>query len=146
MASTIIMAPLPQERPKKLSLGWLEQEILDMVWDLGCVSVKAIHEQILADPDRDLAYTSVTTVLQRLTQKGWLKCHKQKRVFYWEAKFSREEAQALKAYEQLNQFLAVSDPDLVASFADRLDMASLEQLDAIALRLRAIRQQREEQE
>jgi predicted transcriptional regulator len=66
-------------------------------------------------------------------------------VFYWQAKFSREEAQALRAYEQLNQFLAVSDPDLVASFADRLDTASIEQLDAIALRLRAIREKREEQ-
>ncbi|MDR9403351.1 MAG: BlaI/MecI/CopY family transcriptional regulator, partial [Halothece sp. Uz-M2-17] len=109
-------------------------------------SVKAIHERILSDPDRELAYTSVTTVLQRLTQKGWLKCHKQRRVFYWEAKLSREEAQALKAYEQLNQFLAVSNPDVVASFADRLDTDSLEQLDAIALRLRSIRQQREEQD
>ncbi|NBD15241.1 MAG: CopY family transcriptional regulator [Cyanobacteria bacterium] len=140
------MTPLPPERPKKLSLGWLEQEILDIVWELGCASVKAIHERILSNPDRELAYTSVTTVLQRLTQKGWLKCHKQRRVFYWQATLSREEAQALKAYEQLNQFLAVSDPDLVASFADRLDTASLEQLDAIALRLRAIRQRREEQQ
>ncbi|AFZ43030.1 transcriptional repressor, CopY family [Halothece sp. PCC 7418] len=140
------MASLPHERPKKLSLGWLEQEILEIVWELGCTSVKAIHERILSDPDRELAYTSVTTVLQRLNQKGWLKCHKKGRVFYWEAKFSREEAQALKAYEQLNQFLAVSDPELVASFADRLDLESLEQLDAIALRLRSIRQQREEQD
>jgi len=139
------MPPLPHERPKKLTLGWLEEEILEIVWDLGCASVKAIHERILSDPDRELAYTSVTTVLHRLTQKGWLKCHKQRRVFYWQAKFSREEAQALRAYEQLNQFLAVGDPDLVASFADRLDTASIEQLDAIALRLRAIREKREEQ-
>ncbi len=139
------MPPLPHERPKKLTLGWLEQEILDIIWDLGCASVKAIHERILSDPDRELAYTSVTTVLNRLSEKGWLQCHKQRRVFYWQAKFSREEVQALRAYEQLNQFLAVSDPDLVASFADRLDMASLEQIDAIALRLRAIREQREEQ-
>ncbi|MDR9401936.1 MAG: BlaI/MecI/CopY family transcriptional regulator, partial [Halothece sp. Uz-M2-17] len=66
------MSPLPYESPKKLSLGWLEQEILEIVWDLGCASVKAIHERILSDPDRELAYTSVTTVLHRLTQKGWL--------------------------------------------------------------------------
>lgn len=140
------MTPLPSERPNKLSLGWLEQEVLEIVWELGCASVKAIHERILSDPDRELAYTSVTTVLQRLTRKGWLTCHKQRRVFYWQAKFSKEEAQAIRAYEQLNQFLAVSDPDLVASFADRLDNTSLEQLDAIALRLREVRKQREEQE
>lgn len=140
------MSPLPHERPKKLSLGPLEREILEIVWELGCASVKAVHERILNDPDRELAYTSVTTVLQRLTRKGWLVCHKQKRAFYWQAKLSKEEAQALTAYEQLNQFLAVSDPDLIASFADHLDSASLKQLDAIALRLREIRQQREEQD
>jgi len=140
------MTPLPNERPNKLSLGPLEREILEMVWEFGCASVKAIHERILSDPDRDLAYTSVTTVLQRLTRKGWLTCHKQRRVFYWQAKLSKEQAQALTAYEQLNQFLAVSDPDLVASFADTLDTASLEQLDAIARRLKAIRQQRGESE
>lgn len=140
------MTPLPNERPKKLSLGPLEREILEIVWELGCASVKAIHERILSDPNRELAYTSVTTVLQRLTSKGWLTCHKQRRVFYWQAKLSKEQAQALTAYEQLNQFLAVSDPDLVASFADNLDTASLEQLDAIARRLKSIRQQREEPE
>jgi len=140
------MTPLPNERPKKLSLGPLEKEILEIVWELGCASVKAIHERILSDPDRELAYTSVTTVLQRLTKKGWLKCHKQGRVFYWQAKLSKQQAQALTAYEQLNQFLAVSNPDLVASFADNLDRTSLEQLDAIAQRLKTIRQQREEQD
>lgn len=140
------MNPLPNERPKKLSLGPLEREILNLVWELGCTSVKAVHERILSDPDRELAYTSVTTVLQRLTKKGWLTCHKQRRVFYWQAKLSKAEAQALTAYEQLNQFLAVSDPDLVASFADHLDHSSLEQLDAIAQRLKTIRQQREEED
>lgn len=140
------MTPLPSDRPQKLSLGPLEREILEIVWALGCVSVKAVHDRILSDPDRELAYTSVTTVLQRLTKKGWLTCHKQQRAFYWQAKLTKEQAQALTAYEQLNQFLAVSDPDLVASFADRLDTASLEQIDAIAARLRVIRQQREEAE
>jgi len=140
------MAPLPSERPNNLSLGWLEQEILEIVWEWGCVSAKTIHQRILADPDRELAYPSVTTVLKRLTKKGWLTCYKEKRTFYWQPTVSKEQAKALQAYEQLNQFLAVSDPDLVASFADRLDSASLEQLDAIARRLKSLRQQREEEE
>jgi predicted transcriptional regulator len=139
------MSPLPDYRPKQLSLGPLESEILNIVWELNCVSVKDVHEKILADPDRELAYTSVTTVLNRLTKKGWLTCHKQGRVFYWQALVSREEANAILAYEQLHQFLAVSNPDVVASFADRLDTSSLEQLEAIAARLEAVRRQKEEQ-
>lgn len=138
------MAPLPKYRPRQLSLGPLETEILEIVWELGCATVKDVHERILSDPNRELAYTSVTTVLRRLTDKGWLTCNKQERAFYWKPSVSREEAQAILAYDRLNRFLAVGNPDLVASFADSLDTASLDQLDAIASRLEVIRRQREE--
>lgn len=139
------MSYLPNYRPKQTSLGPLEAEILNIVWDFGSVTVKDVHEKILSDPDRELAYASVTTVLQRLTQKGWLNFHKKGRVFYWEALVSREQAQAIKAYEQLQKFLAISNPDVVASFADSLDSTSLEQLQAIANRLEKIRSQRQEE-
>ena len=139
------MSPLPQYRPKKLSLGPLESEILDIIWKLKVGTVKDVHEQILQDPNRELAYTSVTTVLQRLTKKGWLKCSKKGRAFSWQPLISREQAHMLRSYEQLNGFLAVSNPDMVAAFADSLDTASLEQIEAIASRLGSIRRQREEQ-
>jgi predicted transcriptional regulator len=137
------MTSLPDYRPKQLSLGPLEAEILRIVWDLGTVTVKDVHDRILTDPDRDLAYTSVTTVLNRLTKKGWLVCDRQNRSYTWRAAVSRSQARAIQAYEQLNQFLAVSNPDVVAAFADSLDQTSVEQLDAIAQRLKAIRQARE---
>jgi predicted transcriptional regulator len=139
------MASLPQYRPKKLSLGPLEAEILDIIWDLKIATVKNVHERILQDPDRELAYTSVTTVLQRLTIKGWLKCSKKGKAFSWQPRISREQVQVLRSFEQLNGFLAVSNPDVVAAFADSLDTASLEQIQAIASRLNNIRRQREEQ-
>ncbi|MGQ4649708.1 BlaI/MecI/CopY family transcriptional regulator [Lyngbya aestuarii] len=139
------MTPLPDHRPKQLSLGPLEQEILHIVWELGCATVKDVHELILSDPNRELAYTSVTTVLRRLTQKGWLTCDKQGRVFYWKPLLSSQEAQVLQAHEQLNRFLAIGNPDVVAAFADSLDTASIEQIEAIALRLKAARQAREEE-
>lgn len=138
------MVPLPNYRPKQLSLGPLEAEILNIVWELGSATVKDVHDRILADPDRELAYTSVTTVLRRLTQKGWLTCDKQERSFSWQPLISREEAQAIKAHEQLHQFLAVGNPDVVAAFADSLDSASVEQIEAIALRLQSARKAREE--
>jgi predicted transcriptional regulator len=139
------MSPLPDYRPRKLTLGPLETEILELVWKLGSATVKDIHEQILADPSRELAYTSVTTILTRLTQKGWLICNKEERAHHWKASISQAEAQTIKAYEQLQQFLAISNPDVVASFADSLDTASFEQLEAITSRLEAIRRQREKE-
>lgn len=139
------MVPLPDYRPKNLSLGPLETEILQIVWELESATVKDIHDLILSNPDRELAYTSVTTVLNRLTQKGWLRCDKQERSFIWHPLVSATEAQSIQAYEQLQQFLAIGNPDIVAAFADRLDRASIEQIESIAQRLQAIRTAREEQ-
>lgn len=139
------MASLPDFRPKQLSLGPLEFEILNLIWDLGTATVKQVHEQILTNPDRELAYTSVTTVLNRLTKKGWLACDKQNRSFIWRPLVSREQANSLWAYDQLQQFLAVGNPDTVAAFADHLDQASVEQLEAISDKIRAARKAREDQ-
>lgn len=138
------MTSLPNYRPKQLSLGPLEAEILNIIWELGAASVKDVHERILTDPNRELAYTSVTTVLRRLTQKGWLACDKQERAFYWRALVTKQQAQALKAHDHLQRFLAVGNPDIVAAFADSLDYASVEQLKAIAQRIDAARKAREE--
>jgi len=138
------MPPLPDPRPRHLSLGPLETEILEILWRLGSASVKEIHDQILTDPNRELAYASVTTVLRRLTQKGWLACDRQDRAFRWRPLVSLEETQILQAHERLQRFLAISNPDLVAAFADALDGASADKLEAIAQRLKAVRQAREE--
>ena len=137
------MSPLPQYRPQKLSLGSLETEILEILWDLEKATVKQIHDCILSDLERELAYASVTTVLNRLTKKGWLKCCKQNKAFSWEPLVSREQTNTLRACEQLQQFLAISNPNMVASLVDSLDTTSLERLELIAANLQAIRHQRE---
>ncbi len=138
------MAPLPGYRPKQLSVGPLEAEILNIIWELGSATVKDVHNLILSDPNRELAYTSVTTVLRRLTEKGWLACDKQGRAFYWRALLTKQQAEVIKAHEQLQRFLAVGNPDVVAAFADSLDEAASEQIQAIAKRVQAARQAKEE--
>lgn len=143
------MAPLPRHRPQ-LSLGPLEREILSIVWQSGPTTATAIHKQILQDPDRELAYASVMTVLRRLQRKGWVQRDPRRsgggrhHAYHWRATVTRREALQLQAHEHLQSFLTVGDPDVVAAFADSLDAASLERLDAILERLRQIRQQRGE--
>jgi predicted transcriptional regulator len=139
------MAPLPDYRPKQLSVGPLEAEILSIIWELGSATVKDVHDRILADPNRELAYTSVTTVLRRLTEKGWLVCDKKGRAFYWRPMVTKQQADVIKAHEQLQRFLAVGNPDVIAAFADSLDEAASEQIQAIAKRIQTARQAQEEQ-
>ncbi len=138
------MTAIPNYRPKQLSLGPLEAEILDIVWQFGCATVKDIHDRILCDPDRELAYTSVTTVLNRLTKKGWLVCDRQGRAFYYRPLVTKQQAQAIEAQEHLHRFLAVGSPEIVAAFADNLDRASVDQLKDVARRIDDARKAREQ--
>ncbi len=144
LINKIPMSSLPGYRPKQLSLGPLETEILHIVWELGTVTVKDVHDRILTDPNRELAYTSVTTVLRRLTEKGWLAYGKQGRAFLWQPLVTKQQAAVIKAHEQLHRFLAVGNPDIVAAFADTLDQASCEQIEAIAQKIQAARKAREQ--
>ncbi len=138
------MVPFPPYQPKKLSLGPLEAEIVSILWKLGPASATAVHQHILTDIDRELTYSSVSTVLKRLIKKGWVSCDRTSRIHIWKPLVSRQQADILKAHEQLHRFLAVGSPDIVAAFADTLDDDSLAQMDAIALKIKAARQARED--
>ncbi|MEO1386866.1 MAG: BlaI/MecI/CopY family transcriptional regulator [Cyanobacteria bacterium J06634_6] len=138
------MAPFPMHQPKTLTLGPLEAEIIEILWQIGPTSATAVHQYILSDIDRELTYSSVSTVLKRLVKKGWVSCDRQSRIHIWQVCVSRRDAHILKAHDQLHQFLAVGSPEIVAAFADTLDDDSLNQLDAIAQKIAAARQARQQ--
>ncbi|MEM7064977.1 MAG: BlaI/MecI/CopY family transcriptional regulator [Cyanobacteria bacterium P01_B01_bin.77] len=138
------MSPFPAHRPKRLTLGPLEAEILNILWDVGTTSATVIHNQILEDIDRDLTYSSVATVLRRLEIKGWIAKRRVGRAYHWEPLLSAGSAKILQSHERLQQFLAASNPDIVAAFADSLDQDSLDQLEAITLRIQTARRAQQE--
>ncbi|MBE9065108.1 BlaI/MecI/CopY family transcriptional regulator [Leptolyngbya cf. ectocarpi LEGE 11479] len=140
------MSPFPAHRPKRLTLGPLEAEILNILWDVGTTSATVIHNHILEDIDRDLTYSSVATVLRRLEAKGWIAKRRVGRAYHWEPLLSAGSAKILQSHERLQQFLAASNPDIVAAFADSLDQDSLDQLEAITLRIQTARRAQKRQE
>ena len=137
------MSPFPSHRPRRLSLGPLEAEILNILWDVGTTSATVIHNQILEDIDRDLTYSSVATVLRRLETKGWIAKRRVGRAYHWEPLISADNAKVLESHERLQQFLAASNPDIVAAFADTLDDSSLAQINEIAQKIQAVRDARD---
>lgn len=50
-------------------------EALQHVWDLGAATVGEVHDRILAS--RQVAYTTVMTVMRNLADKGYLQFEKQ---------------------------------------------------------------------
>lgn len=55
-------------------LGETEMEVLNHVWELGESTVKDVRTRILKD--RDVAYTTIMTVMKNLSEKGYLKYRK----------------------------------------------------------------------
>jgi len=67
------------DQPK---LGELESAVMVAVWDLGQASVADVRRSLGEDR---AAYTTVMTVLSRLTDKGLLRRRKDGRAFIYEA-------------------------------------------------------------
>ncbi len=55
-------------------LGETEMEVLHHVWKLGEATVKQVRKRILKD--REVAYTTIMTVMKNLADKGYLEYRK----------------------------------------------------------------------
>ncbi|SMO72799.1 BlaI/MecI/CopY family transcriptional regulator [Fodinibius sediminis] len=55
-------------------LGETEMEVLHHVWDLEEATVKQVRKRILEE--REVAYTTIMTVMKNLAEKGYLKYRK----------------------------------------------------------------------
>ena len=68
-------------------LGGTEMEVLRHVWALGRATVREVHSLI----DRDLAYTTVMTVMKNLAEKGYLAYERDGQTYVYTAKRRPEE-------------------------------------------------------
>ncbi len=75
-------------RPKKTSGGFapLESEVMDAVWAASNpVAVRTVLDALNELRPEPLAYTTVMTVMNRLTAKGVLNRHGERRSYVYEA-------------------------------------------------------------
>lgn len=80
-----MMARSPSKYPTELEL-----EILKVLWQLGPATVRQVREALV--PVRDLAYTSVMTVMSIMTGKGYVSRTKDGRTFVYRAIYREEKA------------------------------------------------------
>jgi len=64
-------------------LGETEMEILNHVWELGEASVADVHEKM--KEYRDVAYTTVMTIMKNLSDKEYLKYRQDRRSYIYSA-------------------------------------------------------------
>jgi len=84
------------------ALGTLEQQVLDIVWRSGDVTVRDVHAQI----GGSIACTTVMTTLDRLYRKGLLDRTKPARAFIYAANATRKEFEDSVAGDLVSGLLA----------------------------------------
>ncbi len=115
-------------RSKKLvELTKCEAEVMDVVWDLGSVTVNDVVESI----DRDLAYTTVLTTMKILEDKKIVRRGaKIGRAFTYKPKVSREEVRKGMIKSLADQLFGGSTRLLVLSLLQS-DAVSADDIEAV---------------
>ena len=111
-------------------MGDLEAEIMECVWDLGSASVRDVHKCLLER--REIAYTTVMTVMSRLAAKGLLMSRPVGRAYVYEATANREDFCAGVVRDFMSGVLANADRAVLAQFVESVTEQDVEQLDLLA--------------
>jgi BlaI family transcriptional regulator, penicillinase repressor len=98
-------------RPAAKELTERELEIMHIFWDAGALTATEVRDR-LADGGKNLAYTTVATLIRILTEKGFLEQTKSERPF---------------VYQPIRSFIDVSR-SLVGDVVKRVFRGSREQL------------------
>lgn len=100
-------------------LGPLESAVMDQMWDRGTATVREIVDDI--GKRRDLAYTTVMTIMSRLHEKGLLARARDGKGYVYRPAFSREEHRARLSRELVRGLVDEFGDVALAQFAAELD-------------------------
>ena len=115
---------------RRARLGDLERTIMDRLWAIdpvtpeSALTVREIHESIAAE--REIAYTTVMTVLDRLTKKGLVTRERDGRAWRYLPVSTSEELTAHLLRDSLEH---IESSDRRAAMLHFLDGASPEEID-----------------
>src|SRR5580700_4963925 len=104
--------PVRGVRRSILDLAPLELDCMNALWRLGQATVRDIHASLA--PTRPRAYTTIMTILDRLTQKGVVERRKSGRAWTYRANVSAQDARSRAVTQLVNGFFGGSAEALTA--------------------------------
>ena len=125
------MKPKPPKTALRKTLTATELEMMSVIWRLGPCTVSQVQEAL--QPQRDLAYTSISTIIRILEQKGFVDSAKVGRGHQYSAAISKQDYQAL-SLEHLVSKVFDDTPSLVVQRlldSDTLSEKELAQIRAL---------------
>lgn len=126
--------------PLESLLGPLEQDVMDVVWQLGDSTVRDVHEQLASR--RKIAYTTVMTTMSRLANKGLLRRNTSGLAHRYRPAISRERYVRSTVSTLLTWLLDRYPEPAVSYLAEVVD--EVDEVDLEALR-RAVERRREQE-
>ncbi len=126
-------------RQKSTELTSAEQKIMQLLWQQGAMTVRAICDVL--NQEQAVAYTTVQTLCRILHDKGHVRCEKQGKAFVYQALTVQQEARSQALTALLKKFFGgspallaqhlISDAGLSNELAEQLqakiDQAKIEQ-------------------
>jgi len=130
--------PEESEATQSLALGPLELSVMEVVWQTGSCNVRDVVQQL----DRDLAYTTVMTTMDRLYKKGLLGRTKCDRAFLYSARIAKSDWERQRTDDLLAGFLAGTQPSremLISCLVDAVGEHDPELLDQLEAKIQSKR-------
>lgn len=112
-------------------LGELEEAVMEVLWSTSApLSVKEVQNRL----ERDLAYTTIMTILDRLFRKRLAEREKEGQAFLYTPAFTRIEFQQRLMAGLMGDMLPEAGAALLSTFVDlatEMDEANLERLEKL---------------
>lgn len=119
----------------KQTFGALEQSVMDVIWRRDWATVREVVEQLRMR--RRMAYTTIMTVMNRLTDHGILiRQPTSRNAFRYAARYSREEYSARASKQGIDELIRRYGDVAWAHFLDKLDRVPNEKLARLRRHLR----------
>ncbi len=109
----------PKEKGLRQVLGDLEADIMEIVWRKKEATVREVHEEL--NQQRDAAYTTVMTVMSRLTDKGILRKEKSGSAFLYFPVLSKKAFKKSTVNKVLSGLFEDFTSPAINQFVDFLD-------------------------
>jgi len=106
---------LPRRKNQDQALTPLELEIMNVLWETGPANVQTVQARI---EGRELAYTTVQTMLNILDRKGKVKRVLKDRAYLYRPVLSRQKAVTQAVGDMLDRFFGGSADSLVLNLVE----------------------------
>lgn len=101
---------------KDLSIGPLEQEVMNCVWEHDSVTTREVFTCL--NQNRKLAYNTIQTIMTRLTTKGLLTRKKKGKAHIYKAKGSKQDSIQAAIHTEMASYVDKFGEDALVAFVD----------------------------